>query len=188
MVLIGLLDKIGDSVVLITAGRKGLATIGEAEAGLLSYLGGLSDAMSVFQEAAVSADVEAMILVEHAFLTEEKRFCGPANKAVVGSLMAASDSFDDAFRSLKAVADVSLYRGADLTYPRSRKYRVGNMPKDAFHIACIAHRTRLNNTLKTPGLNQTEQGIYKQRVANMGIAKKVYTELQQKALTRSKNK
>ena len=180
---IGWIDRIGDSVGLIAIGRKGLATIGEAEAGLLSYLGGLSDAMSVFQESAISGDAEAMILVEHAFLTEEKRMCDPANKAVIGSLTAASDSFDDALRSLKSVVDASLYRGAELTYPRITKYRVGNMPKDAFHIACIAHRTRLNNTLKTPGLNATELGIYKQRVANMGVAQDVYKELQQKALT-----
>jgi hypothetical protein len=180
---IGWINRIGNSVEYIAAGRKGLAATGEAEDGLNSYYRGLGGAMSVFQEAVASADAEAMILVEHAFLTEEKRMCDPANKAVDGSLTAASDSLDDALRALKAVADVSLYRGAELTYPRIGKYRVGDMPKDAFYIACIAHRTRLNNTLKTPGLNATEQGIYKQRVANMGIAQKVYIELQQKALT-----
>jgi hypothetical protein len=80
------------------------------------------------------------------------------------------------------VGDASLYRGAELTFPHYGKYRVGKMPNDAFHIACIAHKTRLQNTLKTPGLNMKEKAIYHRRIANMGVAKKVYLDLQKQAL------
>jgi hypothetical protein len=177
-----LIRKIVDSVARITVGRKGLAISGEAEAGLISYYRGLNSAKEAFEEAAISADARAMILVEHAFLTEEKRFCDAADMAAIGSLTAATDSFDDALLALKAVGDRSLYQGAEYTFPHNGKYRIGKMPKDAFHIACIAHKTRLSNTIKTPGLNMTEKAIYQKRVENMGIAEKVYLDLQKKAL------
>ena len=179
---IGLLHRIAESVASIAEGRRGLDTEGEAEAGRVSYRSGLAKAMTAFKEAAVSGDAETMILVEPAFLTEETRMCDPANKAVVGSLTAATDSFDDALRSLTAVADATLYRGVELACPRTSKYRVGIMPKDAFNLACIAHRTRLNNTLKTPGLNATEQAMYKQRRTNMSAVQRVYLTLQKTAL------
>jgi hypothetical protein len=178
----GSIDKINASVAKIAAGRKGLDIKGETEAGRISYRGGLADAMSVFQEAAASSNAAVMILVEHAFLTEEKRFCAPTNKAVLSSLTSATDSFDDALRALSIVVDASSYSCVDFAFPRDGKYRIGDMPKDAFHLACIAHRTRLNNTLKTPGLNPTEQVMYKQRAVNMTIAQNVYLALQNKIL------
>jgi hypothetical protein len=52
------------------------------------------------------------------------------------------------------------------------------MPKDAFHIACIAHRTRLTNILKAPGLNMTEKSLYRQRAGNMATAQSAYFDLQ----------
>jgi hypothetical protein len=61
------------------------------------------------------------------------------------------------------------------------------MPKDAFHLACIAHRTRLKNILTTPGINMIEKAIYKQRSLNMGLAQKIYIELQKKVLTEIRN-
>ncbi|GHU40952.1 hypothetical protein FACS1894190_08460 [Spirochaetia bacterium] len=182
MVPIGLLSSIGASVALIATGREGLDIKGEAEAGRTNYHNGMDKAIVAFTAAAKSNDVELMILVEHAFLTEEKRFCDSTNKAVLGSLTHAVESFDDALRALESVMDVTLYRGADLAFPRNGKYRVGDMPKDAFHIACIAHRTRLNNTLKTPGLNSSEQNVYKQRIVNMRVAQNVYLQLQNEVL------
>jgi hypothetical protein len=141
--MIGLIDRINDSVQHIATGRKGLATVGETEAGLRSYLLGLENASEVFTEAALSADAEAMILVEHAFLTEEKRLCDPSDTVALGSLTTATDSFDDALLALKAVGSATLYAGVEMAFPHNSKYRVRKMPKDAFHIACIAHKTRL---------------------------------------------
>jgi hypothetical protein len=178
----GLIDKITDSVVFIADGRKGLAVFGETEAGLRSYLRGLADASENFTEAATSADAELMILVEHAFLTEETRLCDPSDTVALGSLKTATDSFDDALLALKAVSSATLYAGVEMAFPHSSKYRVREMPKDACHIACIAHKTRLKNIQTTPGLNMTEKAIYKQRSANMSIVQNVYFTLQQKAL------
>jgi hypothetical protein len=182
MVPIGLLDKIGYSVEHIATGRKALDTVGKAEAGLISYHLGLDSAMKAFTEAAISADAESMILVEHAFLTEEKRFCDPSDVVAISSLTAATDSFDDALLALKAVCSVTLYAGIEMGFPHSIKYRINKMPKDAFHIACIAHRTRLKNIQSTPGLNMLEKSIYKQRSENMRTAQRVYMELQKNIL------
>jgi hypothetical protein len=178
-----LIEKISDSVGFIAAGRKGLDTKGEAEAGQVSYHIGLADAMSVFQEIAVSADAEALVLVELAFLTEEKRFCDPSDAVAIGSLTAAIGSFDDALLALKAVGNTVLYAGIEMGFPHNNKHRVDKMPKDAFHIACIAHRTRLKNIQSAPGLNMLEKAIYKQRSANMSIAQKVYIGLQKNILS-----
>jgi hypothetical protein len=175
-------DRITNSVADIADGRRGLAVNGSAEAGLVSFQTGMNDAMAVFQEIAVSGDAKTMILIEHAFLTEEKRFCVPSNKAVLGSLTHAIDSFDDALRILPVVENAPSYQCVDMAFPRHGDYRVEGMPKDALHLACIAHRTRLNNTLKTPGLNPTELTIYQQRAMNMGVIKKVYIALQKTAL------
>jgi hypothetical protein len=179
---IGLITRINRSVADIVDGRRGLAINGETEAGLVSLQTGMANAMAVFQDVAIGADAETMILIEHAFLTEEKRFCIPSNKAVLGSLTHAIDSFDDALRILPVVGNASSYQCVDMAFPRHGDYRVEGMPKDALHLACIAHRTRLNNTLKTPGLNPSEFTIYQQRITNMAVVKKVYLALQKTAL------
>jgi hypothetical protein len=56
------------------------------------------------------------------------------------------------------------------------------MPKDAFHIACMSHRTRINNTLRTPGINMTERKLYELRAACMTAAQNAYLEKQKNAL------
>jgi hypothetical protein len=91
-------------------------------------------------------------------------------------------SFDNALLSLKAVSDAG-YKGADKTYPHSSKYRIKGFPRDAFHLACIAHQTRLRNSLRTPGLDMIEKALVRQRIANMQAAQGSYIEMQGKALT-----
>jgi hypothetical protein len=177
-----LINRINTSVELLANGRKGLYTTGEAEVGQAWYKRGLAGATAAFTEAAASADAETLILAEHAFLTEEKRFCDASDSIARGSLTAAINSFDDALRALSAVVVPSLYAGVDLGFPRSAKYRIDALPKDAYHLACIAHKTRLKNIQTTPGLNMTEKAIYGRRAANMGVAQNVYRELQREAL------
>jgi predicted ATP-grasp superfamily ATP-dependent carboligase len=177
-----LIIRVDASVTYLAKGRQALDIEGEAEAGRVSYNLGLQGAQSVFTEAAEGADVKALILAEQAFLAEEKRYCDEKDADALGSLATAIASFDDALLAVEAVGDATLYRGADLTFPHQGKYRIKKMPKDAFHIACIANTTRLRNTLKTPGINMKEKAIYQQRAKNMGVARRVYFESQQKAL------
>jgi hypothetical protein len=56
-------------------------------------------------------------------------------------------------------------------------------PKDAFHIACIGHKTRLNNTIRAPGIDPIEKALLKQRFVNLSAGQGGYVEKQGKALT-----
>jgi len=58
----------------------------------------------------------------------------------------------------------------------------GKRKKGAFHIACIAHRTRIQNMLRTPGVDPIEKALLKQRFANMSTGQNGYVEKQKKAL------
>ena len=184
MDITGLLYKISDAASAIDIGRKGFATRGKAEEGRLSYERGISLALSVFRDAsnlrfASTVDPHAIILIEYTFLTQELQFCDETDKDSLSSLKKAIESFDDAFLALEAVEDTN-YKIADQTHPHDKKYRVGNFPKDSFHIACTAHRTRLKNILRSPGIDSIEKALLKQRYANMSTAQKGYIEKQKK--------
>jgi hypothetical protein len=174
---IGLARSINQAVINIDFGRKGWATRGKAEEGRISYEDGIAQAMTVFQEAQISADPQAMILAEYAFLAQELYFCEKTDKGSLNSLTQAIQSFDDAFLALKSVEKPD-YKIADDIFPHNGKYRVGGFPKDAFHIACGGHKTRLQNILRTPGLDTIEKSLLKQRFINLSAAQGGYIEKQ----------
>ena len=153
MDLAGLTSKIHDAAIAIDFGRKGFAIRGKADEGRLSYERGITAALSAFTEAHATADPQAIILAEYTFLAQELQFCDGTDTDSISSLTQAIESFDDAFRALKLVGNSTLYQGAEQSYPHDKKYRVSGFPKDSFHIACRAHRTRLQNILRTPGLD-----------------------------------
>jgi hypothetical protein len=178
----GLLVSIVQRVYYIDLGRKGLATVGAAEDGRASFTKGLLAARAVFREVHDNAsnDLEALILVEHAYVTEERRYSG--EPFVEASLSAALTSFDDALRVLVTVQDPVAYKNAETSWPHLRKYRYHTMPKDVFHIAANAHVTRLRNTLRSPGINNIEREVYEQRAKNMSAAQAAYFDLQKRAI------
>ncbi|GHT14250.1 hypothetical protein AGMMS4956_11730 [Bacteroidia bacterium] len=182
---IGLLNKIVKSVYDIYLGRKSLATEGAAEEGRIFLSRGLLSALAVFKEVYANAgnDTETVILVEHAYLTEERRYCSPLEPTVAASMTAALASFKDALRALKTVQNAETYLNAETTWPHLPKYRYHDMPKDAFHIACNANRTRINNTLRTPGINNVEREVYEQRSKNMTAIQAAYLNKQETALS-----
>jgi hypothetical protein len=63
------------------------------------------------------------------------------------SAEAALQNFDDAFLALKAVGEGAAYHIAEQTFPHRGQWRYQGLPRDAFHVACIAHKTRLKNDL-----------------------------------------
>jgi len=150
---IGLVSSITDATTFIDAGRKGFATRGKEQEGRISYEKGIAQALSAFQEAQTTTDPQIIILAEYTFLLQELEFCDVTDKDSISSLTQAIQSFDDAFLALKAVEDSTLYQGVELAIPHSPKYRIHSFLKDAFHIACISHRTRIQNMLRTPGVD-----------------------------------
>jgi len=180
---IGLTLSISDAAINIDFGRKGFATHGKEHEGRLSYERGISEALSLFKDALSTADSQIIILAEYTFLSQELEFCEKTDKDSLSSLTQAIQSFDDAFLALKAVEGLH-YGAVEQAIPHSGKYRVSGFPKDAFHIACISHKTRLQNILRSPGIDPMEKALLKQRLANLSAAQTGYVEIQKKALTK----
>ena len=178
----GLVNSITNAVIQVDLERKGFANIGKEREGRISYENGIDRAMTVFKEAQADADPYTIILADYTFLSQELQFCEATDKDTLSSLTQAKESFDDAFLALKTVEDTTLYQGAETTHPHSSKYRISGFPKDSFHIACIAHRTRIQNMLRTPGIDPIQKALLKQRSANLSTAQNGYIEKQGKAL------
>ena len=185
----GLIVSVIESEMLIDEGRKWLESEGFEAEGRLSYRLGLQRAIEVFGEVCAFAgtDPELLILAEHSFLTQELQLCDPADSFSVNSITQAIADCDDALLALSAVNDPDLYRGAEMTHPHKSKYRYKEMPRDAFHIACISHRARIGNSLRTTGLNLLEKELLKQRSANFTSAQTAYLEKQKAALSQLKD-
>ena len=179
MAQIGLVDSIYEAAISIDAGRKGFATRGKAEEGRISYEDGIASAMSSFQQAQSTADPQTLILAEYTFLSQELQLCEKTDNDTITSLTKAVQSFDDAFLALQVVEEPS-YAAVEKATPHIGKYRVNGYPKDAFHIACISHRTRLQNILRTPGLDLIEKSLLKQRFVNLATAQCGYIEKQKR--------
>jgi hypothetical protein len=176
----GLINSIVEAVEAIARGRLGFA--GRGPEGRVYYEEGLSIALAAFKEADTGADPRTIALAEEAFLRQELFFCDERDTNAHGSLTTALQSFDDAFLCLEAVEETG-YAAAEKTYPHNPKYRTQNFPKDAFHIACTAHYTRLHNVLRSPGIDMLEKTVLEQRAANVKTALKSYLEKQKKALS-----
>jgi hypothetical protein len=182
----GLINNILDASGFIEAGRKGLATDGGEHKGRIDYEKGLAMAMLAFKDSYTSADSETIMLAEEAFLQQEQQFCGPGDTKTYSSLTLALQSFDDAFRCAKIVENANAYRFAEATYPTTIfGCRYHGLPRDSFHHACMSHYTRLQNIIRSPGINVTEKALLEQRSANMKIAQHSYIEKQKKALSLS---
>jgi hypothetical protein len=183
MDLTGYLARIVSATVYIDEGRHGLNTDGKEHEGRLSYEVGISSALSIFQEIQTIGDPLTFILSEAAFLQQELQFCDESDVTTHSSLTKAIQSFEDALRCLKTVEDPSAYHSAETTYPTDTKNRIRNFPRDAVHQACSAHWTRLQNSLRTPGINMKEKAVLTQRAANMKTAQTGYLVKQKEALS-----
>jgi hypothetical protein len=182
MDLTGFLSNLVSHAVDIDIGRKGLTTDGEERAGRIHYEEGISGSLTSFREAQASADPQILVLAELVFLQQEFQFCDEADSVTRSSLTQAIQSFEDALRSLEVLAKPDAYREAEKTHPTASKNRIHGFPKDAFHIACISHRTRLGNTLRSPGINMIEKAVLQQRATNMRTAQGSYIEKQKTIL------
>jgi hypothetical protein len=179
---IGLVDKVHEAAFAIDFGRKGFATRGKAEEGRLSYERGISVALSVFRDIQSTVDPHAIILIEYTFINQEFQFCDETDIDSKNSLTEAIQRFDDAFLALEVVEDSNAYKSADKVISRKKDFRIKGFPKDGFHVACAGHQTRLQNILRSPGIDPIEKALLKQRFANMSTAQKGYIEKQRKAL------
>jgi len=178
----GLITNIFLCASTIDKGRKNLTTKGFEPAGRILYEDGIALALDTFRSTQATTDPQIMILVELTFLQQDLQFCDEADTITRNSLRLAIQSFEDALRTLKVVEDGTLYKAAEATYPTADKYRYHGFPRDAVHLACAAHRTRMQNSRRTPGINMREKAVLAQRVANMTAIRGAHAERQGKAL------
>ena len=180
----GLINSIITATSSIDSGRKGFAIIGKEREGRINYEKGIAVAMSAFKKAQATADPETILLAEYTFITQELEFCVKTDKDAINSLSRAIRFFDDAFLTLEVVKDKTLYQATDKTYPHDGKYRIKGYPLDSFHIAIRDHKGRLQNILKSPGIDPIEKALHKQRLETIKAGQRGYLEMQGKALTK----
>jgi hypothetical protein len=76
------------------------------------------------------------------------------NMALAGLLDKVFDAVVDINYGRKGlVTDGEEHEGpiyAEATHPTASKCRIQGFPRDAVHLACAAHRTRLQNVLRSP--------------------------------------
>jgi hypothetical protein len=180
--LAGLVDSIITATASIDSGRKGFAIRGKEQEGRINYEDGIERAMTIFQNAQTTAAPQIILLAEYTFITQELEFCEKTDKAARSSLTRAIRFFDDAFLALEMVNDKTLYQCADKVIPHDSEYRIKGYPLDSFHVAIKGHKSRLQNILKTPGLDPIEKSLLKQRLDTLSAGQIGYVELQRKAL------
>ena len=185
MDLITLANDIINAATSIDSGRKGFAIRGKAEEGRIFYEDGIALAMSAFKEAQTTADPQTIILSEYTFITQELEFCQKSDKDTLKSLTQAIQFFDDAFLVLKIIEDKTLYQVVENSYSHKSDCRFRGFPKDAFHVACGSHKTRLQNIIRSPGIDPIEKALLKQRLNNLSAGQRGYLEKQRKALQES---
>jgi len=184
MDLTGFLGEITRFSNSIDIGRRGLATDGGEREGRIFFERGIAGSLELFQQAHESANPQVILLSELIFLQQELQFCHETDTITQSSLTQAIQSFEDALRCLKVIENSSEYQSAEATYPTASKYRIHGFPKDALHIACISHKTRLQNILRTPGMNIIEKTLLQQRILNMAAAQRSYVQKQRGVLLR----
>jgi len=150
--------------------------------GRISYETGIWEASKAFREAQASADPYAIAFAEYTYISQELKLCPESDVHGRKSLTHAIQSFDDAFLALQVVEVAEDYRKADKTHPHHADYRVKGFPKDSYHVACISHRTRLNNILRSPGIDPIEKELLGYRIDSMTTAQGGYIVKQKQAL------
>ncbi|MDR1787465.1 MAG: hypothetical protein LBR16_03335 [Treponema sp.] len=166
----------------IAQGRLGMETEGEASKGVAVFAKGIAAAAELYTEVIASKDPELMILAEYTYMSEELKHAEAGESGAEASAAAAIQSFDDALLVLKTVENPAVYEGAEQAFPHYGQWRCKGFPRDAFHVACIAHKTRIKNGLSRFGVNRRDRTLAELRIAMLNAAQDGYLEKQKKAL------
>lgn len=172
----GLLSSIFDSIDL---DHHGYMAMRQSDAGL-EYTRSLKTTLQITREVSKKNDIDLFLASEELFLQRELELYGKEDPSVRPSLNAALTDLSVMKDSLETAKDPEYYKAADATYHIKKKER--GVPKDGFHEAVNGHVTRLGNRMSALGISIPEKNILRQRQENMRQAKKLYMDLQRKAL------
>jgi hypothetical protein len=178
----GLIADMMSAVERIAAGRLGFEIDGSEHEGMTEFSEGVQIASMLYTAAMNSGDCELMVAAEYTFLSKELEYVEDNEGGAEASAAAAIQFFDDALLALKIVENKDLYKGVDSCFPHHGKWRYNGCPKDAFHVACTSHITRIKNGLSRFGVNRRDRALAELRIAMFNAAQSVYLEKQRKAL------
>lgn len=176
------MEKTGFQDKLINASdvdRHNYLALRESEANT-TYTTGLKTTLQIFKEVSNERDIDLFLASEELFLQRELELYGKGDPSVRPSLNAALTNLSVMKASLETAKDPEHYKIVDATYHIKKKER--GVPKDGFHEAVNGHVTRLGNRMSALGISIPEKNILRQRQENMRQAKKLYMDLQRKAL------
>jgi hypothetical protein len=170
------------AVIDIARRRQGMITDGQEHEGRLTFESGIRQARKVFTDARASGDPELMLLAEYTFMSQTLEYATENDVVGRSRAQAAVDSFEDAFLALQAIADAVAYQAVEKAFPHRGQWRYRGLPCDAFHVAMLAHKTRITNGISMIGVNPLDVGLAELRRAAIVTAQGVYWERQQLVL------
>jgi hypothetical protein len=173
-----------DAVVLIEEGRRLHFVEDTALQGLKRFKEGSALLTKAFLDAKATNDLETILKAEYDFLAAGIASGSPDETLAKGSAEAGLDVIDDALRAIKAVQSDDGYKWVDLAYPRhdKRTWRFKDMPRDAFHVFCASHTSRLQNGLKRYGVSAIDRALITLRVDTINAIEEAYCAMQRKAV------
>ena len=141
------------------------------------------DLLPLLKEAADLRDIFLLLEIELTFLKTELKHLIHTKESL--------DSFNLAIRQLRAALTMlkhvrvpDEYRWAEAYFTLPKNITAQGLPKDEAHQCFISHESRLRNLLKEPP-GKERAALLKGRIANIKLAKDIYTDLQRRALAAS---
>ena len=141
------------------------------------------DILPLLKEAAGLRDIDLLLNIELTFWeTELKRLIH--TKESLDSFNLALRQVRSALAMLKHVRVPDEYRWAEAYFTLPKNITAQGLPKDEAHQCFISNQSRLRNLLKEPP-GKERAALLKGRIANLKLAKDIYTDLQRQALAAS---
>ena len=141
------------------------------------------DLLPLLREAAGLRDIDLLLEIEITFLKMELKHLIHTRESLA-SFNLALRQIRAAIAMLKHVRAPDEYRWAEAFFTLPKNLTAQGLPKDEAHQCFVSHESRLRNLLKEPP-GKERAALLKGRIANIKLAKDIYTNLQRRALAAS---
>ena len=141
------------------------------------------DILPLLREAADLRDIYLLLNIELTFWETELKHLIHTRESLA-SFNLALRQLRAAIAMLKHVRVPDEYRWAEAFFTLPKNITARGLPKDEAHQCFISHESRLRNLLKEPP-GKERAALLKGRIANIKLAKDIYTDLQRQALAAS---
>ena len=141
------------------------------------------DLLPLLREAADLRDIYLLLNIELTFWETELKHLIHTRESLA-SFNLALRQIRAAIAMLKHVRAPDEYRWAEAYFTLPKNLTAQGLPKDEAHQCFVSHESRLRNLLKEPP-GKERAALIKSRIANIKLAKDIYTDLQRQALAAS---